>query len=74
MNTLYDIRVSKTVDYDGTVLEERYATTTDESGVEWCVDEKGEMEFPIGNKSADIDDVVAVNVSFEEMKKYLEQN
>lgn len=74
MNKLYDIRVSRTVDYEGTVREERYATTTDESGVEWCVNANGDMEFPIGNKSADIDDVVAVNVSFEEMKKYLEQN
>lgn len=68
---VYDVRESVTGHYDdGTVLTEKYATTW-HNGEEWCVDENGVPEFPIGNKSADTDEIIAVNLSLEEMKAVL---
>lgn len=70
MESIYDIRVTRSSDYDGVVHEEYYATTFYE-GAEWCVNSEGEPEFPIGNVSADEDEVVAIGVLYEEMKSFL---
>lgn len=62
MERLYDIRVARSF-HDGVLRQEYYVTTFHE-GVEWCVNSDGEPEFPIGNISADEDEVVATGVSF----------
>lgn len=69
MTKSYNIRAVRSYDYDGVVRTEYYATTFDE-GVEWCVNDSGEPEFPIGNVSADEDEIIAIGVSYEEMKRY----
>lgn len=69
MTNIYDVRAAKSVDYEGTVYTEFYATTFHE-GEEWCVDNNGELQFPIGNVSSAQDEVVAVGVSLEDLKGY----
>lgn len=63
MERLYDIRLAKSLDNDG-VLHIAYYATTFHEGAEWCVNDKGEPESPLGNVFADEDEVVAIGVSY----------
>lgn len=63
----YYVRVAKSYDNDGEVFAEYYITTIADDGTEWVVNEStSEPEFPIGNTSADVDDVIACRVSWNE--------
>lgn len=72
MDNTYYVRTAQSYDNDGERYTESYITTIAEGGVEWIVNEStGELEFPIGNKSADVDDVIACRVSFAEAQEII---
>lgn len=72
-NTYYIRKAILGVDTDGSVLEEHYATTVVD-GTEWCVDDKGDLESPIGNVSEDTDEVVLSGLTLEDMKSFMSSN